>query len=1587
MRRFIQSRDWIHGPASVAACVALNPLRSRLSRRQHTQPVRSEVLEQRLVLNALPLLNASADLQLRSINEDPGIPSGAVGTPVSQIISSTGSLQNFSDLDADPPGIAVVATNLQGGTLWASSDNGQRWQVIETVSDSEPLLLTAADARLYFQPAVHFSGSIPDLLTIRAWDGHSWNQLGQDLQGLALEDQAGNAVATSADGRTIAVTAHHASDNGSHSGQLRIFRWDGAAWQQVGQILRGDNQEEHFGTSVAMSADGSVIAVGAEGGSTNAINAGLVRSYQFDQGSGLWVQRGPDFNGTAANDFFGRAVALSADGNTLAIGADRNDDHDPDAGHVRIFFWDGAGWTQRGTTLDGSALPTDATDDYFGSAVALSADGTRLAVSAPGEDLNHQESGRVDVYDWNGSAWTLAGVSIVGNSPGDRAGSSLALSDSGDVLAIGSPYHDTNGNETGHVRVYCWKDSQWINRGETITADFTGQFFGTSIALSADGYTLVVGAERSSEFAYHAGRTRVYEWRDHTWQQLGQDLHGQNIEDQLGHAVAISDDGNTILVGTNRSDQPVEDAGLAQVFSWNPSVSSNTDTVRIDIAPLNDLPVLTVQAGRKLQNTTMVPGPPVGAVGTLFSDFISDTTPLQNYFDAEGAAPGIAITSTSLKGGTLWYSTNDGSTWQMVGNVSELSPLLLPAASGNRLYYQPADDCYGPVPELLTIRAWDGTYSWQQLGQDLNGDFTSDQSGHAVVLSPDGLTVLVAVPPNADYTHEQGQIRQYVWEGTQWSTRSIAAHGSDTEEAGWSVDQSADGTTIVVGIPIDEVDPSDSGRVRIRRHDGIRWSTLGSNITGQPGDELGWAVALSENGNTVAISSIGNSANGASSGRVQVWRWNGSEWQQRGQNIDGLQAFDRTGYSLDLSADGNTLAVGSSGGDNGPTEDSGRVDIYVWNSSSWVPQGAPIFGTAAGDAAGTSVSLTPDGSSIAIGAVGSDTNGIDAGNTRVFDWNSGTAAWQQRGQDLNGVAAGDLAGTSVSLAADGNTLIVGAPGNDGRGDESGQARIWTWNGSTWDSAISLNGEAPQDLSASSVAISANGTTVAVGAKFNDGNGVNSGHTRVYRLAPSLSRDSQKIKIDVGLKITYPHRDTPYQRPRITWLPVPEAVSYQVWIGNSSIGTNPWHQGTTTESSYDVSTDLGVGKMDLWVRGVKSDGTMLPWSDMNRFTVTSHPNVPDMTRRQNTARPTITWHPLPGAATYDVWVNNRTTGQAQYLRDQVSSNSWTPSQDMELGQYHIWVRGQAVDGFSGGWSLRQHFYVTPIPDVVTKFQSTFDRTPTLQWAEIPGATSYGVFLRNQLNGRIEANITGLSSPQWTPEQPLADGPYVWWGVAESSVANIRSSWTVRNDFYIGGRTQITSPLSPSASDKPLIQWQSVEEAVRYELWISTNGTTLIADQRQLTTAQYQIPEPLAKQNRYDVWVRAVSGDGEFSSWSRQYSFTVASADDPAVKPNFDAAANPASADLQCLVAVNLQQLTTAVRAASPHQSATQPAAMVAQSLPHHAAGSAWPQHGAAQLSALAHAVDFTVPHLLFHKLADNDWFSELAEQLELPGPSS
>jgi hypothetical protein len=212
------------------------------------------------------------------------------------------------------------------------------------------------------------------------------------------------------------------------------------------------------------------------------------------------------------------------------------------------------------------------------------------------------------------------------------------------------------------------------------------------------------------------------------------------------------------------------------------------------------------------------------------------------------------------------------------------------------------------------------------------------------------------------------------------------------------------------------------------------------------------------------------------------------DWVQVGSDIGNYPDADQSLVStVSLSSDGLTVAIGY----RDPSDpENVRIYSYDTDSSTWSQMGSDIDGESADDKSGWSVSLSSDGLTVAIGAQGNDGNGTNSGHVRIYSYDADSSTWSQMGSDIDGESAEDESGSSVSLSSDGLTVAIGAQGNDGNGTNSGHVRIYSYDSdsSTWTQVGSdIDGESTDDESGYSVSLSSDGSTVAIGAPYNDDN--------------------------------------------------------------------------------------------------------------------------------------------------------------------------------------------------------------------------------------------------------------------------------------------------------------------------------------------------------------------------------------------------------------------------------------------------------------------------------------------------------------------
>lgn len=363
-------------------------------------------------------------------------------------------------------------------------------------------------------------------------------QIGLEIQSENHEQTLSDSVSLSADGSILAIGSPGNHENGFHAGHVRIYENIEGVWTQIGHDIDGDEGWDMFGSSISLSSDGSIVAIGAHGNDSNGEGSGHVKVYENIEN--VWTQVGQDIEGVSWYDRLGKSVSLSSDGTILAIGAPEYSNFD--YGLVRIYELIEDVWTLVVNIIGENQ------HDNFGKSVSLNSDGLVLAIGAVGNVNSGNSSSYVKVYENIGNVWTQIGTNINSEAINDRFGSSVRLSADGSVVAIAGPGNDGNGYNSGHVRVYRNIGGNWTQIGTDIDGEAAGDRLGSSISLSSDGSIVAIGATGDIGTYSNLGKIKIYKNIDDVWIQIGTDITGDVNHNYVGNAVSLSSDGSILAI-------------------------------------------------------------------------------------------------------------------------------------------------------------------------------------------------------------------------------------------------------------------------------------------------------------------------------------------------------------------------------------------------------------------------------------------------------------------------------------------------------------------------------------------------------------------------------------------------------------------------------------------------------------------------------------------------------------------------------------------------------------------------------------------------------------------------------------------------------------------------------------------------------------------------------------------------------------------------------------------------------------------------------------------------------------------------------
>ena len=814
--------------------------------------------------------------------------------------------------------------------------------------------------------------------------------------------RVGYSVALSADGETALIGGRYAIRG---AGAAWVFTRSGSTWTQQGGKLVGTGHtgegelghisEGEFGVSVALSADGDTALIGAPGD-----DGDKGAAWVFTRSGSTWTQQGEKLTGTGETEEakFGERVALSADGDTALIGGWRDEFR---TGAAWVFTRSGSTWSQQGEKLTGTG-ETGAGE--FGESVALSTNGNTALIGGRGDDGS---TGAAWVFTRSGSTWSQQGEKLTGTGEtgAGEFGESVALSTDGNTALIGGS-GDSDGN--GAAWVFTFSGSTWTQQGEKLTG--TGEneegWFGSSVALSADGDTALIGGPYDNG---GQGAAWVFTRSGSTWTQQGEKLigGGEIGEGEFGESVALSTDGDTALIGGPEDD-------IATGAAW----------------------VLTRSGGAWSQQGEKLTGGEEG--NSEFGVLVA--------LSADGETALIGGWKDNGTKGAAWVFTRSGGVWSQQGpkltgegesGEGGFGTSVALSADGNTaLIGAPGDNNSKGAAWVFTRSG----STWAQHGAKLTGGGETGPAwfGYTVALSGDGKTALIGGWLDSNW---KGAVWVFTRSGSTWTQQGGKLTATDEIGEGMfgtNVALSADGNTALIGgwnddsVAFGNKDYSGKGAAWVFTRSGSTWSQQGPKLTGtgEIGDgpenengKFGTIVSLSADGNTALIGAWNDDS---SKGAAWVFTRSGSAWSQQGPKLTGTGEIGegRFGVAVALSADGDRALIGALY-DNGAR---GAAWVFTRSGSTWTQEGGKLTGGGGSGESefGTNVAFSADGDTALIGGW-RDNGGTGAAWAFVDPPTATTGAATsvgETGASLNGTLG--AGGSSTAYFEYGTTAAYGA---------------------------------------------------------------------------------------------------------------------------------------------------------------------------------------------------------------------------------------------------------------------------------------------------------------------------------------------------------------------------------------------------------------------------------------------------------------------------------------------------------------------------------------------------------------------------------
>jgi len=731
---------------------------------------------------------------------------------------------------------------------------------------------------------------------------------------------------------------------------------------------------------------------------------------------------------------------------------------------TKICVGDTDGWEQEGNTIDGE----NANDEL--KSVALSSDGFVMAVGAIGFE-DGTAKGQVKVYEWDGSTWSQRGNSIEGKDDNDFLGKALALSGDGSILAVGIPEDDSKKENAGMVQVYQFSNGDWEKYGSAIKNKKKNEKFGSSLELSGDGNFMVVGMSGGFDKSSIKGSFSFYQYdtSEDEWNQIiNRENGGSSKGDGFGYFVDVNEDGTVIatinfvqgkvyvydIINEALEQRPTlsdaVDGHISLSADGKYIATSDNSAATVQVHKYKNSNDSWVQIGSTIVDTD---GSYVRLVVSdddyflaIAYDLSEDKVRVYKYDETDWIEYGdVTIDQTFFVTGNPLAFSSDGQYLAVNFGKAQVyqyctvssatpseSPSDIPSDVPSDIPSASPSDVPSVIPSFVPSAVPSGVpteYScknpWDPLGKDIVGTATNDQRG-PVAISHDGTIIVIGTsfgnPANKVFQYNEGP-RKWEQIGSDITTDIGNLDGAIT------VAISTEGSeyTLALGNPYGDNDGV--GSVQILTFNGEEWiketnavAGLDENFNTFYGSEtlqsFGVGLAFSKDGMSLVVSSAGP---------IFIYtKIHGFGWLKTNEITVPTDDLGSNTKVVAISSNGKYIAIGN------PTageKNTGDVHVYTYGSNGLEVFDEALIGPSKKGTFGSSVALegVDDQLILAIGSYNAKVNGNkSSGYISVLEWNAEKEKWKDYGDgDILGNAEESFVGTNVALSEDGRTVAFG----------------------------------------------------------------------------------------------------------------------------------------------------------------------------------------------------------------------------------------------------------------------------------------------------------------------------------------------------------------------------------------------------------------------------------------------------------------------------------------------------------------------------------------------------------------------------------